>query len=546
MRSVSLIAEDGTTKELIYGELDWLTNEYIQKNIIDGKYFEKIFDEIPPSIESQFPYSTENTKFRIPNAKTKATNIYYIGGERIDIEQVDVFLKLNKNNGNYSTEYNIHPYDTKVEFISFRTPYAIIGDPDYYSIVDLFSGFQDIYEKFNSQPFNSPCYYQSNYTYLFYCKNLKRYSKYIFNGNRGPTTENELNNGYMYTGCFVTINLRYPLQRNKTYKIWPYFNDGIISEYDKYKELVAEHNENPSSINDYCFLNGIFVSREPSGGATPGTYWQYIGLDGLTPFGWPSIIDDKITIGSIYYLERGIAENSEKAKERIDFEMRFGPTDTGMIAIYATPANVTGDNEVKKMAKAMWSTELTTSLKQSLFNTEEAIVSLRLMPLDLKKLQTYDGNYIIGANDVPEDVVLNGVTLSWNNANPKMYNLKYCYGFIDFGMAGVQVDPNEDRFWGHDGYSSAQLYLPYCGFMSFALDDFIGAYMRIIAIIDLYDGNIAYQIYRMNTEDSPQSEWVLLYNFNGNMTYEIPVSASNYGEMWRNFISQTIKGVKQS
>lgn len=220
----------------------------------------------------------------------------------------------------------------------------------------------------------------------------------------------------------------------------------------------------------------------------------------------------------------------------------IGPSNTGMVALYATPANVeSGDNEVQKMAKQMWTKELVESLKQSLFNTSDAIINLSLLPFNLKNMDATGGtDKVIPAEQNPEDVVLNGVTIGLGTNKVEMYNLQHDFGYIDMGIASVTA--GDEDYMTKSPFVRFRLYLPFSGYHEISPDDFLNKYIHIICIVDLFTGNMVYEVYRQDATDSPESSWTLMYTFTGNCQYNIPVTSGDFGNMWTRYL-QVIGGV---
>lgn len=304
------------------------------------------------------------------------------------------------------------------------------------------------------------------------------------------------------------------------------FWENPIGTFEKVSPYV--NYENPKLISNFktlYFLNRWGFGKGNLAAGVPNTYYMYNAECHINTQ-WYAEHPDFIS----YWL------SFEQALNRAEFIKEeggpmIGATDSGMVAIYATPATK-GTNKMQDLAKAMWTTDLVSSLKQSLFNTEDAIISMSLLPVNLATAQTTTGDPAIGDE---EPVVLNGVTVGGVNMN-KVQNQ-----FLRFGWNPVHVTGKYKSYLDHSPYTTASIYLPYSGNYDIDIDEFMDRYMKLVLVIDIFTGDLRYEIYAMDNEDDPQDRWILQYNFTGNITYNIPVTSGGWGEMWSRFTS-TVSG----
>lgn len=205
----------------------------------------------------------------------------------------------------------------------------------------------------------------------------------------------------------------------------------------------------------------------------------------------------------------------------------IGATDSGMVAIYATPATK-GTNKMQDLAKTMWTTDLVSSLKQSLFNTADAIISMSLLPVDLSTATTTTGEPAI-SDEVP--VVLNGVTVGGITMN------RVDNQYLRFSWPAEYIEGIYKSYLDRTPYTTASIYLPYSGSYEINIDEFMDHYMKLVMIVDIFTGQLRYEIYTVYNESDTQDKWVLQYTFTGNMTYSIPITSGGWGEMWSRFVT---------
>ncbi len=230
------------------------------------------------------------------------------------------------------------------------------------------------------------------------------------------------------------------------------------------------------------------------------------------------------------YLALESALNNSLIEREVGGPM-IGAVDSGMVAMYATPATK-GGNKMQDLAKEMWTSELVSSLKQSLFNTSDAIISMSLLPIDLSTATTTTGTPAISGE---EPVVLNGVTVGGITMN-KVQNQ-----FLRFSWNPVKITGKYRSYLDHSPYTTASIYLPYSGNYDINIDEFVEHYMKLVVIIDMFTGDLRYEIYTMLNEADPQDKWILQYNFTGNITYNIPLTSGGWGDMWTRFIQASAK-----
>lgn len=88
---------------------------------------------------------------------------------------------------------------------------------------------------------------------------------------------------------------------------------------------------------------------------------------------------------------------------------------------------------------------------------------------------------------------------------------KQFYGFLDYG-----------------GFSSAKLYLPYCGIFPINIDEIMGGSIHIAYWVDLMSGSCNAQVEITNSDQNNLIDNAVLYEFTGNCFESMPLSATDY------------------
>lgn len=335
---------------------------------------------------------------------------------------------------------------------------------------------------------------------------------------------------------FITYS---PIKQKEYYLICTGYEGEFIWESDNYALLESvtwfnesgyynslEEGKNMTNPNLNSLEHGMWWVNRTSPRANPYNMVRKIrmGASGITAG----------TLSAYLALESAI-DNSLKKKDEVKGPV-IGAIDSGMVGIYATPA--TKENRMQELARKMWSKELVTTFKNSLFDTQSAIINMSLFPIDFSTAQTTSGEPVMTAEEVP--VVLNGVLVGLTEADAIKMN-KVVSQFIRVEWVAAAVNGKYKSYLDHNPYTTASLYLPYSGSYDINIDDFINHYMKIVMIIDIYTGDIKYEIYRLLEKEDTLDKGRLLYNFVGNISYNIPITSGNYTEMFTSFISTAAK-----
>lgn len=149
-------------------------------------------------------------------------------------------------------------------------------------------------------------------------------------------------------------------------------------------------------------------------------------------------------------------------------------------------------------------------LKRVYNNPIDAISGLSVLPISNSDIETTVANIYIGTYDT-------GVQS--NKINNDFIQ-------IDFGSLDFTKGPYETYL---DYQSNIYIYLPYSGTYQLRPQDVFHTSLRLIAHINVLNGDVLYFIYGKNGNTENAKEYIIA-NYSGNCAYEIPISSRNIGQ----------------
>ena len=149
-------------------------------------------------------------------------------------------------------------------------------------------------------------------------------------------------------------------------------------------------------------------------------------------------------------------------------------------------------------------------LKRVYNNPIDAISGLTVLPISNSDIETTVANIYIGTYDT-------GVQS--NKINNDFIQ-------IDFGSLDFTKGPYETYL---DYQSNIYIYLPYSGTYQLRPQDVFHTSLRLIAHINVLNGDVLYFIYGKNGNTENAKEYIIA-NYSGNCAYEIPISSRNIGQ----------------
>lgn len=156
-------------------------------------------------------------------------------------------------------------------------------------------------------------------------------------------------------------------------------------------------------------------------------------------------------------------------------------------------------------SKQMWE-----GLGRMFNNPMDAISGLSLIPVSNNEIEKTVSNIFIGTYDT-------GV---------QAQKISNDFIEIDFGSIDCTKGPYETYL---DYQSNIYIYLPYSGTYQLRPQDVFHTSIRLVAHLNILNGDIIYFIYAKNGNTENAKEYILA-NYSGNCKYDIPLSSRNIGQ----------------
>ena len=181
--------------------------------------------------------------------------------------------------------------------------------------------------------------------------------------------------------------------------------------------------------------------------------------------------------------------------------------DTGMCSIYLPSKAL-----LKDFSNYLWSSDFFDNVIKNYQSPLENIISLSIIPAIA---QPDDARYISIGN-CTTNILCTITNEQYVSVECGSINLKEHYGnFSDYS-------PN----------TSIDIYLPYIGYRQIDIDDFMAGKIRVRYQCDILTGDCVAEIY---CEGKGKSK--LMYTFNGNISYNVPLSGANYLQYYLSIVS---------
>ena len=181
--------------------------------------------------------------------------------------------------------------------------------------------------------------------------------------------------------------------------------------------------------------------------------------------------------------------------------------DTGMCSIYLPSKAL-----LKDFSNYLWSNDFFDNILKNYQSPLENIISLSIIPAIA---QPDDARYISIGN-CTTNILCTITNEQYVSVECGKIDLKEHYGnFSDYS-------PN----------TSIDIYLPYIGYRQIDIDDFMAGKIRVRYQCDILTGDCVAEIY---SEGKGKSK--LMYTFNGNISYNVPLSGANYLQYYLSIVS---------
>ena len=181
--------------------------------------------------------------------------------------------------------------------------------------------------------------------------------------------------------------------------------------------------------------------------------------------------------------------------------------DTGMCSIYLPSKAL-----LKDFSNYLWSNDFFDNVIKNYQSPLENIISLSIIPAIA---QPDDARYISIGNCTTS--ILCTIT-----------NEQY----VSVECGSIDLKEHYGNFSDYSPNTSIDIYLPYIGYRQIDIDDFMAGKIRVRYQCDILTGDCVAEIY---CEGKGKSK--LMYTFNGNISYNVPLSGANYLQYYLSIVS---------
>lgn len=179
------------------------------------------------------------------------------------------------------------------------------------------------------------------------------------------------------------------------------------------------------------------------------------------------------------------------------------------IGVLTTTFKMTKDR-LKQLGRFLWGSNIFDNFSLICNNPIENIISCKSIPLSL--------------NGTTQKIILGNVDTGVNGD-------KVSNNFTKQNIGSIPIPEKYHNFLDYAPYTNVIIYLPYVGFKELDTNLVMGKTLSISYTVDIITGGCLCQITSNN---------VKLYEFNGNMGIDIPITASNRAQVEAGYISSGI------
>lgn len=292
----------------------------------------------------------------------------------------------------------------------------------------------------------------------------------------------------------------------------------IASMYVNFENDVAQIKPLLTSINLDSATNYVSNSGSPtinlSGSINPDIVATFNGVDPSEP-----------TYGETSGFGGGVGGTFDNSSDSIDFSSLpvGGASASGLVTMFHPTAG-----QMSAFGAFLWGglfnqgfDGLLTSLKKWVNDPIESIIQLSAFPVTpptgSAKTVKFCG---ISSDLVGEGVSMNVITSQ----------------FMTFDFGSITVPAYWKQALDYTPYSKVSIFLPFCGIQPLNADDIIDATLHLKYNIDLLTGIFSAELkVTKNINGTPLNS--VLYNWSGNMAVQIPITASNFSQVFGSLMS---------
>ena len=151
----------------------------------------------------------------------------------------------------------------------------------------------------------------------------------------------------------------------------------------------------------------------------------------------------------------------------------------------------------------------------------QLIYGLNIIPLSL-----YDAGLIGGTESVVVGMINTGIKMDYLTSQ-----------WVELDCGTIDIEEAWGAYLDYDPYTKLDIYLPYIGYRSLRVDDFMPGAIHVKYKIDLLTGACCAQISSTKSDEHDDTLDSVIYQFTGNCATQIPVTATQYADAVRSAIS---------
>ena len=192
--------------------------------------------------------------------------------------------------------------------------------------------------------------------------------------------------------------------------------------------------------------------------------------------------------------------------------------DFGFVSIYNPSAS-----DLRALASWLWSNDFEANIKKNYMSPFENILSLGIVPLNISASPT---------------------TLTIGNVTSNLTMPKVTNEYIEVDCGTVDIPEKWGSFLDYD--TNYSIWLPFIGFRSLKPDDMSGGTLSVVYHIDILTGTGVCYILGEKPYEARNSDKMLkkvLYTYNCNILYQIPISGANFMNMYNQQLNATANGL---
>lgn len=179
-------------------------------------------------------------------------------------------------------------------------------------------------------------------------------------------------------------------------------------------------------------------------------------------------------------------------------------------------------NQLSDFSRALWNPNILEAVLQKIGGIEKLVIGLFSFPFEL----------INNPNQTPININFNWMD-EWNGTGAKGYILNNEERDIPFGQ--IEIPRFSKTFYDYQPYSSAQLFLPYVGFVPLKMNEIVGCKLDVIYTVNIMTGDFCAKVSVIDKHD-PLTDTdydMTIGMYNGNMARPLPLSRQELFDVYK-------------